>query len=88
MAFADRIWSAIPPAGRSAAAGLLLAVATLPDLALRFILGNPDVTTVIPGMRRPAHVEKNLAASGAPPLSAATMAALRRRRWLRTYVVT
>ena len=36
---------------------------TLPDLALRFILGNPDVTTVIPGMRRVGHVERNLAAS-------------------------
>jgi aryl-alcohol dehydrogenase-like predicted oxidoreductase len=60
---------------------------TLPDLALRFILGNPDVTTVIPGMRRPAHVERNLAASGAPPLSAATRAALRQHRWVRTYVV-
>lgn len=60
---------------------------TLPDLALRFILGNPDVTTVIPGMRRPAHVEANVAASGAPPLSAATRAALRRHRWVRTYVV-
>ena len=60
---------------------------TLPDLALRFILGNPDVTTVIPGMRRPAHVDRNLAASGAPPLPPATMTALRRRRWVRTYVV-
>src|SRR5690349_14682079 len=60
---------------------------TLPDLALRFILGNPDVTTVIPGMRRPAHVEGNVAVSGAPPLSAATRAALRRHRWVRTYVV-
>ena len=27
---------------------------TLPELALRFILANPDVTTVIPGMRTPA----------------------------------
>ena len=25
---------------------------SLPDLALRFILASPDVTTVIPGMRR------------------------------------
>ncbi len=60
---------------------------TLPDLALRFILGNPDVTTVIPGMRRSTHVERNLAASGAPPLPADARAALRRHRWVRTYVV-
>ena len=42
---------------------------TLPELALRFILGNPDVTTVIPGMRRPAHVERNLGVSGARALA-------------------
>jgi hypothetical protein len=29
----------------------------LPELALRFILANPDVTTVIPGMRSVRHVE-------------------------------
>ena len=60
---------------------------TLPELALRFILGNQDVSTVIPGMRRPAHVEGNLAVSDGHRLSAATMASLRRHRWTRTYVV-
>ena len=35
----------------------------LPELALRFILEHPAVSTTIPGMRRPAHVERNLAAS-------------------------
>ena len=35
----------------------------LPELALRFILAHPAVGTVIPGMRRTAHVERNLAAS-------------------------
>jgi aryl-alcohol dehydrogenase-like predicted oxidoreductase len=60
---------------------------TLPELALRFILGNLDVTTVIPGMRRPPHVERNLSVSDGRALSAATMTALRRHRWSRTYVV-
>jgi aryl-alcohol dehydrogenase-like predicted oxidoreductase len=60
---------------------------SLPDLALRFILRNPDVTTVIPGMRRPAHVEANLGVSDGHLLDTATMAALRRHRWTRTYVV-
>jgi aryl-alcohol dehydrogenase-like predicted oxidoreductase len=60
---------------------------TLPEMALRFILGNPDVSTVIPGMRRPTHVEANLAASDGHPLAGSTMAALRRHRWTRTYVV-
>ena len=35
----------------------------LPELALRFILEHPAVSTTIPGMRRPRHVERNLAAS-------------------------
>ena len=30
----------------------------LPELALRFILEHPAVSTTIPGMRRPAHVER------------------------------
>ena len=37
---------------------------SLPDIALRFILAHPAVTTTIPGMRRLDHVESNLAASG------------------------
>ena len=57
------------------------AATTLPDLALRFIVSHPAVTTVIPGMRKPAHVEANLASSDAPPLDAETVARLRRYRW-------
>jgi aryl-alcohol dehydrogenase-like predicted oxidoreductase len=60
---------------------------TLPELALRFILTNPDVTTVIPGMRKPRHVEANVRASDGRPLSDEAMARLRRHRWTRTYVV-
>src|SRR5262249_24903305 len=41
---------------------------SLPDLALRFILEHPAVSTVIPGMRRIRHVERNLAASDGTPL--------------------
>jgi len=57
----------------------------LPELALRFILANPDVATVIPGMRRPKHVEQNLAASDGRPLSPDLMARLRTHRWVRTW---
>jgi aryl-alcohol dehydrogenase-like predicted oxidoreductase len=60
---------------------------TLPELALRFILASPDVTTVIPGMRRIAHVDANLAAGDGVPLASTVMARLRRHRWDRTYVV-
>ena len=60
---------------------------TLPEAALRFILACPDVSTVIPGMRRPRHVEQNLAVSEAGPLDPDLVARLRRHRWTRTYVV-
>jgi aryl-alcohol dehydrogenase-like predicted oxidoreductase len=53
----------------------------LPELALRFILEHPAVTTVIPGMRTPGHVRANLAASDGPPLDAGLLAELRRHRW-------
>lgn len=54
---------------------------TLPELALRFILHHPAVSTVIPGMRRPAHVRANLAASDGAPLAEDLLAVLRRHRW-------
>ena len=60
---------------------------TLPDLALRFVLANPTLSTVIPGMRKTAHVERNLSAGDAPPLPLDMLAALRRHRWDRTHVI-
>ena len=59
----------------------------LPDLALRFILASPDVTTVIPGMRRVAHVDANLGASGKAALPPEVMSRLRRHRWVRTHTI-
>jgi aryl-alcohol dehydrogenase-like predicted oxidoreductase len=60
---------------------------TLPETALRFILANPDVTTVIPGMRRARHVESNLVVSDGRSLPPEALDRLRRHRWTRTYVV-
>ena len=54
---------------------------SMADLALRFILSNPDISTVIPGMRRLANVEANVAASEAQPLSPELIARLRAHRW-------
>jgi aryl-alcohol dehydrogenase-like predicted oxidoreductase len=56
---------------------------TMPELALRFILSNPTVSTVIPGMRKLAHVEANIAASDAGPLPADLLEELRGHRWVR-----
>ena len=51
------------------------------QLALRFILSNPDVSTVIPGMRTPAHLAANGVAAEAGPLPDELVAALRAHRW-------
>jgi aryl-alcohol dehydrogenase-like predicted oxidoreductase len=63
---------------------LLQAGMTMPELALRFILNNPDVSTTIPGMRKLRNVEANLAASDKGPLPAPLHAQLRPHRWDRT----
>jgi aryl-alcohol dehydrogenase-like predicted oxidoreductase len=54
---------------------------TMPEMALRFILSNHSVSTVIPGMRKIAHVESNIAASDAGPLGDEIRSELRRHRW-------
>ena len=59
----------------------------LPELALRFILHHPAVSTVIPGMRTERHVERNLAAADGRPFPADLLAAMRRHRWDRTTVI-
>jgi aryl-alcohol dehydrogenase-like predicted oxidoreductase len=53
----------------------------LPELALRFILQHPAVSTTIPGMRRTRHVERNLGASDGGRLPHPLMDALRAHRW-------
>ena len=54
---------------------------TMAEVALRFILSNPDVSAVIPGMRKARNVEANTAASDAGPLPPALLAELRKHRW-------
>lgn len=60
---------------------LVPAAMTMPEMALRFILNNPTVSTIIPGMRRLNHVESNIAASDAGPLTEELHARLRAHRW-------
>ena len=54
---------------------------TMPGMALRFILNNPTVSTIIPGMRKLHHVEANIAASDAGPLPEELHIQLRDHRW-------
>lgn len=53
----------------------------LPELALRFILSNPDVSTTIPGMRRVKNVVANISVSGKGNLDSELMKKLRSHRW-------
>jgi aryl-alcohol dehydrogenase-like predicted oxidoreductase len=57
----------------------------LPDLALRFCLSSPAVSTVIPGMRNVHHVAANVAASDAGPLPPEMLQKLRAHRWVRNF---
>jgi aryl-alcohol dehydrogenase-like predicted oxidoreductase len=50
-------------------------------MALRFILGEPTVSTIIPGMRKLNHVEANIATSDAGMLSDDLMSELEKHRW-------
>jgi aryl-alcohol dehydrogenase-like predicted oxidoreductase len=56
---------------------------TMPEIALRFILNNPTISTIIPGMRKLNHVESNIAASDRGPLPEELHAKLRQHRWER-----
>ena len=59
----------------------------LPSLALRFVLHHPAVSTVIPGMRSTANVERNMAVSDGRPFPADLLAAMRHHRWDRKTVI-
>ncbi|HLO27717.1 MAG TPA: aldo/keto reductase [Anaerolineales bacterium] len=50
---------------------------TMAQMALRWILMSPAVTCAIPGAKRPAQVEENVAAADLPPLSAETTTEVR-----------
>jgi aryl-alcohol dehydrogenase-like predicted oxidoreductase len=58
---------------------------TLAEIALRFCLSHPAVTSVIPGMRRVSTVESSCRASTAGPLDSTTLAILRRHAWDRNF---
>lgn len=66
---AERLAAVVPPS------------MTMPELALRFVLHHPAVSTVIPGMRRLEHVRANIAVSDGAPLPEPLLAQLRQHRW-------
>ena len=86
-----KLFSELPPGLLRPSSHKLRAVLpegmSLPELALRFILHHPAVTTTIPGMRRVAHVRANLAASDGRALAPELVEALRAHRWKRDWQV-
>lgn len=57
---------------------------TMADIALKFILANDDVHTIIPGMRKIRNVEANIATSDNAPLNKSLLEKLKGHRWDRT----
>lgn len=57
---------------------------TMPEMALRFILSNPDVSTTIPGMRKLKNVVANMEAGDGKGLSKDLLEQLKSHRWDRT----
>jgi aryl-alcohol dehydrogenase-like predicted oxidoreductase len=60
----------------------------MPGLALRYVLGGPAVSTVIPGMRSTRNVERNVAVSDGTALDAGRRAALAGHRWEKNFYGT
>lgn len=63
--------------------GILREGMSLPELALRFVLSNPTVSTTIVGMRSAAHVAANTSYSDLGGLDPALLAELKKHRWNR-----
>jgi aryl-alcohol dehydrogenase-like predicted oxidoreductase len=59
--------------------------ARLPEIALRFCLSHPAVSTVIPGMRSLRNAEANCAVPDQGALPQETLAVLRRHAWERNF---
>jgi aryl-alcohol dehydrogenase-like predicted oxidoreductase len=57
---------------------------SMAEVALRFILSNPDVHTIIPGMRKVRNVEMNVATSDGRKLDPKLLLKLKDHRWDRT----
>lgn len=57
---------------------------SMPEMAMRFILAHPTVSTIIPGMRKLRHVDSNIGTSDGQALSSELVAQLRDHRWDRT----
>jgi aryl-alcohol dehydrogenase-like predicted oxidoreductase len=56
---------------------------TMAEMAMRFILNEPRIKTIIPGMRKAKHVRMNINASDSGPLPEELYAESKKHRWVR-----
>jgi aryl-alcohol dehydrogenase-like predicted oxidoreductase len=63
----------------------LAGTGSLPEVALRFCLSHPAVSTVIPGMRRVRNAEMNCRVSDSGPLDSTLLEALKHHAWNKNY---
>jgi aryl-alcohol dehydrogenase-like predicted oxidoreductase len=66
-------------------ADLVGVAGTLPQIALRFCLSHPAVSTVIPGMRRVRNVESNCAVSDTGPLEPPVLEQMKKHEWNKNF---
>jgi aryl-alcohol dehydrogenase-like predicted oxidoreductase len=62
-------------------------VEEMPEIALRYVLSHPAVSTVIPGMRSVRNVERNMAVADGKGLPEDRVRSLKSHRWVRNYYV-
>jgi aryl-alcohol dehydrogenase-like predicted oxidoreductase len=58
---------------------------SLADVAIKFVLARPEVSSVIVGMRNPSQVEQNVRATSLQDLTVDALGALRRHHWNRGF---
>ncbi len=77
----EQVWERV----QAIAKDLGVPVQRLPEIALRFCISNPAVSTVIPGMRSQANVDANIHSIDLGPLSAQELEILAHHRWERNF---
>ena len=77
----EQVWEHV----EAIASDLDVEIDDLPELALRFCLSHPAVSTVIAGMRSLRNVEANAAAANRGALSAGQLERLQAHRWVRSF---
>jgi aryl-alcohol dehydrogenase-like predicted oxidoreductase len=77
----EQVWERV----QAIASDLDVEIDRLPEIALRYCISHPAVSTVIAGMRSLRNVEANVAAANQGPLSRGQLERLQAHRWVRSF---